>query len=108
MLGKSGEPPPWGKGGGTSSLDSQIEGAGDLPEDQQRQLFFGCARHLYDLQVRDSVEESYDHSDDNQWLADLATWLGWTDDLRDQINKEAMRAAAVILDHAIPDTGERT
>jgi hypothetical protein len=104
-LGNPGEPPPWGQGGGATAKDADIAAAKDWPQDEQRKLFFGLARHLYDLRVRDNVEERYDHSDDDQWLADLAAWFGWSDELRDEVKKEAMRAAAVILPHEMPGAG---
>lgn len=87
-------------------MNSEIVSARYWPEERQRRLFFGLARHLYDLRVRGNVEEEYDHSDVDQWLSDLATWLGWSDELRDEVKKEAMRAAAVVLPHELPDAGD--
>lgn len=101
-LGAPGEPPPWGQGGGTTAIDADILAAREWRIDQQRHLFFGLARHLYDMQVRDDVEERYDHSDDDAWLSALAAWFGWPEGIADEVKREAMRAAAVVLPHEMP------
>ena len=102
QLGKPGEPPKWGRDGGVTPMDHRIVEAEDAPLDEQRRLFFGLARHLYDNQVRGDVEEPDDPSDNDAWLASLAEWFGWSDELRDEVKKEAMRAALAILPHEMP------
>jgi hypothetical protein len=84
-------------------MDADIVAAKDWPLERQRRLFFGFARHLYDNQVRDDVDERDDPSKNDQWLADLASWLGWSDELRDEVIREAMRAAVEILPHELPE-----
>ena len=101
-LGNPGEAPPWGMGGGRTPIDDDIEAAKDALPDEQRELFFRCARHLYDMQVSDRSDQKFDHSDNDQWLADLATWFGWSDEFRDEIKREAMRSAAEVLPHEMP------
>jgi hypothetical protein len=99
-----GEPPVWGVGGGHTSIDDDIVAARTWPLDSQRELFFRCARTLYDNRVRDNVDDEnrLDPSDNDQWMADLATWLRWSDELRDEVKKEAMRSAVEILAEEMP------
>ena len=93
----------WGQGGATTVVDADLLAAKDGPLEEQRRLFFMCARHLFDNQVRVPEDERDDPSDNDQWLANLATWFGWIDELRDEVIREAMAAALEILDYEIAD-----
>lgn len=84
-------------------MDVDIRDARDAPFDEQRKLFHGCVRALYDWQVRVPEEDRDDPSDNDQWIANLATWLGWPDDVRDAEKTTAAKAAFEVLDYEIED-----
>src|SRR5690606_5682577 len=63
-------------------MDAEIRAARDAPQERQRALFYGLARHLFDNEVRDGVDERDDPKDNEAWLAALAEWFGWPEYLR--------------------------
>lgn len=97
QLPEPGEPPRWGRDGGRTLIDAEIEAAPQWDEERQRRLFFQCARHLFDNQVREHVQERDDPSNNLAWLASLARWLGWDDTLRDDVIASAAKSAYAVL-----------
>lgn len=99
-----GECPQWGtQPGATTPIDEEIRSAGSAPIEVQRELFFGLVRHLDDAQLRVSEEEREDPSDNEAWIASLATWFGWADEVRDLERARAAKAAYEVLDYEIGD-----
>lgn len=84
VLRPMGECPQWGaEPGAETPMDGPIREGRDAPFEEQRELFFGLVRHLHDAQVRVPEDERDDPSDNDEWIATLAFWFGWDDDVRD-------------------------
>jgi len=75
----------------------------DWVEERQRRLFFDLARLLYDLRVRDNVEDEYDHADVECGPPISPHGSSAAMKTRDEVKKEAMRVPAVVLPHELPD-----
>lgn len=101
-----GEAPRWGQAGAETPMDAEIRAARDAPQERQRALFYRLARHLFDNQVRDGVDERDDPKDNEAWLAALAEWFGWPEYLREEVINEAAEAAHVVLSHETFDPGD--
>src|SRR4051794_23034637 len=93
ILDPEGDPPRWGQGGAPHPIDDQIIAFRTGPLPDQRQLFYRCARHLYDSQYRTTEADRPDPSNDIQWLTNLATWFGWSRDLFEEVRREAESSA---------------
>lgn len=78
-------------------MDAQIEAARGRELGEQRKLFVSCARHLFDNQVRDDVDERDDPSDNEAWLSALADWWGWDESTRDGAINDAAEQAMSLL-----------
>jgi hypothetical protein len=103
VLDPPGEPPRWGMGGASNPLDRQIVAAKDQSFEEQQTLFEQFARHLFASQARGDKDLHLDHSDDPQWLANLATWFRWTDEQRDAAISSAAQAEFAVFDYEIDD-----
>lgn len=104
VLRPAGECPQWGTSPGSETpMDPEIRAAREAPFDKQRDLFFGLVRALYDQQVRVAEEQRFDPVDNDQWIEDLATWLRWSDDVRDAEKARAVKSAYEVLDYEIED-----
>lgn len=99
-LPEPGQPPRWGN----TLEDQEIVVARNDSFDEQRKLFFGCARHLFDNQVRDHGQERNDPANDEAWLKALGAWFGWTDSQTEDVITEAAQAAMTNLPDETFDT----
>ncbi|GAA1942343.1 hypothetical protein [Agromyces allii] len=104
LLKPSGEAPVWGKElGSSTSVDEEIASARDATLDEQKRLFRRLVRALYDQQFRVPAEDRDDPSDIPEWIATLAHWFGWSDELRDREHEKARADAAEVSEHEIKD-----
>lgn len=104
VLRPMGECPQWGaEPGAETPMDGPIREGRDAPFEEQRELFFGLVRHLHDGQVRVPEDKRDDPSDNDEWIATLALWFGWDDDIRDIEKARAAKAAYEVLDCEIEE-----
>lgn len=89
ILDPPGEPPRWGMDGAPHPLDEKIVQARHEPFDVQQKLFKGFAGHLLAHQTQD-LQPRWSGENDKPWLYNLATWLGWPDEARDQAIREVL------------------
>ena len=99
ILPEPGQPPRWGEGGYATPADRDIEAAAAGTVEQQEKVFFRCARHLFDNQVRENVTDRMDPTNNEAWLTALGAWFGWDESRIDAAVTRAVNAAWPVLPH---------
>ena len=106
LLKPLGEPPTFSQGASPHFLDEQILQAEGAPYEEQRRVFLVCATRLYDFRIYGDPADELDFSDDDEWMRRLGYWFAWPDEVREQVQSEAMRQAMEVRSHEIEDAQE--